>query len=58
MAETSRAIGSGPAPEIRRAAGNLEMALSIRLGKGPLDANQVQAITQALDRVAAEIERI
>jgi DNA-binding PadR family transcriptional regulator len=58
MAEMSRAIGGGPAPEIRRAAGNLEMALSIRLGKGPLDANQVQAITQALDRVAAEIERI
>ncbi len=57
MAETSRAIGGGPAPEIRRAVGNLEMALSIRLGKGPLDAEQVRAVTQALDRVAAEIER-
>jgi DNA-binding PadR family transcriptional regulator len=58
MAETSRAIGGGPAPEIRRAVGNLEMALSIRLGKGPLDAGQVQAVTQALDRAAAEIERV
>jgi DNA-binding PadR family transcriptional regulator len=58
MAEVSRTIGSGPAPEIRRAMGNLEMALSIRLGKGPLDAQQVQAVTQALDRVAGEIERI
>jgi DNA-binding PadR family transcriptional regulator len=58
IAETSRAFGGGPAPEIRRAVGNLEMALSIRLGKGPLDAGQVQAITQALDRAAAEIERI
>jgi DNA-binding PadR family transcriptional regulator len=57
MAEMSRAIGGRPAPEIRRAMGNLEMALSIRLGKGPLDAAQVQAITQALDRVAGEIER-
>jgi DNA-binding PadR family transcriptional regulator len=57
MAEASRAIGGGPAPEIRRAVGNLEMALSIRLGKGPLDAAQVQSITQALDRAAAEIER-
>jgi DNA-binding PadR family transcriptional regulator len=57
MAEMSRAIGGGPAPEIRRAMGNLEMALSIRLGKGPLEAAQVQAITQALDRVAGEIER-
>jgi DNA-binding PadR family transcriptional regulator len=58
MAEASRAIGGGPAPEIRRAIGNLEMALSIRLGKGPLDAGQVQAVTQALDRAAAEIERV
>jgi DNA-binding PadR family transcriptional regulator len=58
MAEASRAIGGGPAPEIRRAVGNLEMALSIRLGKGPLDPAQVQAITQALDRAAAEIERV
>src|SRR5215472_2033481 len=46
MAETSRAIGGGPAPEIRRAVGNLETALSIRLSKGPLDSQQVQAITQ------------
>jgi DNA-binding PadR family transcriptional regulator len=58
IAEASRAFGGGPAPEIRRAVGNLEMALSIRLGKGPLDAGQVQAITQALDRAAAEIERV
>ncbi len=57
MAETSRAFGGGPAPEIRRAVGNLEMALSIRLGKGPLSAEQVQAITQALDRAATDIER-
>jgi len=58
MAEASRAIGSGPAPEIRRAVGNLEMALSIRLGKGALDADQIRAITEALDRAAAEIERV
>jgi hypothetical protein len=36
---------------------NLEQALSIRLGRGPLDAAQVRAITEALDRVAGEIER-
>ncbi len=58
MAEVSRALGGGPAPEIRRALGNLDMALSIRLGKGPLSAEQVQAITRALDRVAGEIERV
>jgi len=58
MAEVSRALGGGPAPEIRRALGNLDMALSIRLGKGPLSAEQVQAITRVLDRVAGEIERV
>jgi len=57
MDEMSRAIGSGPAPEIRRAMHNLEMALSIRLGRGPLEAGQIRTITEALDRVAAEIER-
>jgi DNA-binding PadR family transcriptional regulator len=57
MAEMSRAICGGPAPEIRRAMHNLELSLSIRLGRGPLDAGEVRAITEALDRVAGEIER-
>lgn len=57
MTEISRTYAGGPAPEIRRAMQNLEQALSIRLGKGPLDAAQVHAITEALDRVAGEIER-
>ena len=57
MAEVSRAYGTGPAPEIRRAMHNLEMALSIRLGRGPLDTGQARTITEALDRVAGEIER-
>ena len=57
MAEFSRAYAGGPAPEIRRALRNLELALSIRLGKGPPDAAGVRAITEALDRVAGEIER-
>ena len=57
MAEATRAYGSGPAPEIQRAMHNLESALSIRLGRGPLDAAQVRMITEALDRAAGEIER-
>ena len=57
MAELSRAYAGGLAPEIRRALHNLELALSIRLGRGPLDGAQVHAITEALDRVAGEIER-
>jgi hypothetical protein len=36
---------------------NLETALSIRLGRGPLDAGQLRTVTEALDRVAGEIER-
>lgn len=57
MAEASRAYAGGPAPEIRRALHNLDLALSIRLARGPLDATQVRAVTDALDRVASEIER-
>ena len=57
MAEASRAYGGGPPPELHRAMHNLEMALSIRLGRGPLDAAQLRTITEALDRVAGEIER-
>jgi len=58
MAEASRAYGSGPAPEILRAMHNLQLALSVRLGKGPLTEAQIGAITAALDRVASEIERL
>jgi len=57
IAEASRAYGGGPAPEIRRALHNLELALSLRLGKGPVDQAQVSTITAALDRAAADIER-
>jgi DNA-binding PadR family transcriptional regulator len=57
MAEVTKAYGGGPSPEILRAMHNLRLALSIRLGRGPLTAEQVRAITDALDRVATEIER-
>lgn len=46
-----------PAPEIRRAMHNLEAALSIRLGRAPLDADAVRAVAGMLDRAAADIER-
>jgi DNA-binding PadR family transcriptional regulator len=57
MAAASRAYAGGPAPEIGRALHNLQHALAIRLGKGPLDVAEVRAITDMLDRAAAEIER-
>ena len=57
IAEISQAYGGGPAPEIQRAMRNLEAAMRIRLGKGPLDATQLSRITEVLDRTAGEIER-
>jgi DNA-binding PadR family transcriptional regulator len=57
IAEIGQAYGGGPAPEIQRAVRNLETALSIRLGRGPLGAEQVRAVTTILDRAAGEIER-
>ena len=57
MAEVSRTYGGGPAPEIRRAMQNLEAALAIRLGRGPLGAEEVGAVTAILDRAAGEVER-
>ena len=57
MDQARQTYGGGPAPEIRRAMHNLDLALSIRLGRGPLDSAQVHRITDALDRVAGEIER-
>ncbi|HTW53433.1 MAG TPA: PadR family transcriptional regulator [Stellaceae bacterium] len=57
MAEVTRTVGGGPAPEIRRAMQNLEAALAIRLGRGPLSPGEVSAVTAILDRTAGEIER-
>lgn len=57
IAEIGRAYAGGPAPEIQRAVRNLELALSIRLGRGQLDAAQVSRVTEVLDRAAGEIER-
>ncbi|HXO01615.1 MAG TPA: PadR family transcriptional regulator [Stellaceae bacterium] len=57
MAEVTRTYGGGPAPEIRRAMQNLEAAVAIRLGRGPLGADEVRALTAILDQAAREIER-
>jgi DNA-binding PadR family transcriptional regulator len=57
MAEVGHVYASGPAPEIRRAMDNLEAALMIRLGRGPLTADQVRTVTAVLDRAASEIEQ-
>jgi DNA-binding PadR family transcriptional regulator len=57
MAEIGQAYAGGPAPEIGRAMHNLEAALTIRLGRGPLTVEQVRAVTAILDRAAGEVEQ-
>jgi DNA-binding PadR family transcriptional regulator len=57
LEEASRAYGGGPAPEIRRAVHNLQMALSVRLGKGPMTDEQVRQIAATLDQAAHSIEQ-
>ena len=57
MAEIGQAYAGGPAPEIRRAMQNIEAALMIRLGRGPLTPDQVRTIAAVLDNAAGEIER-
>src|SRR5258708_21111173 len=53
MAAISQAYGGGPAPEIQRAMHNLETALLIRLGPGPLRPEQVRPVTVILEHPAA-----
>jgi DNA-binding PadR family transcriptional regulator len=57
MAEASRAHGGGPAPQILRAMENLKLALRLRLSRGPLSAEQINAVADALDAAATSVER-
>jgi DNA-binding PadR family transcriptional regulator len=57
MAESSRALGDGPAPQIVRAMENLKLALRLRLGRGPLTAEQADAVAAALDAAVSAVER-
>jgi DNA-binding PadR family transcriptional regulator len=56
MREASRVHSGGPAPQIMRAMENLKLALRMRLGRGPLDATQVNAVAAALDAAATQVE--
>lgn len=57
MAEASRAQRGGPAPQIGRAMENLRLALRLRLSRGPLGEDQINAIAAALDAAAIGVER-
>jgi len=58
MAETSRAHGGGTAPQILRAMENLKLALRLRLSRGPLSEEQINAVAAAIDAAATGVERI
>lgn len=58
MAETSRAHGGGNAPQIVRAVENLKLALRLRLARGPLNDEQINAVAAALDAAATGIEQV
>ena len=51
------AHGGGPAPGIVRATENLRLALRLRLSRGPLTADQTDAVAAVLDAAARAIER-
>ncbi len=57
MAEASRVYGGGPPAPILRAMENLKLALRMRLGRGPLEEAQVNAVAAALDAAATSVER-
>jgi DNA-binding PadR family transcriptional regulator len=57
MSEASRVHGGGPAPQILRAMENLKLALRMRLARGPLSEEQINAAAAAIDNAATGVER-
>jgi DNA-binding PadR family transcriptional regulator len=58
MAEAGRMGGGGPAPQVLRAMENLKLALRLRLSRGPLSEDQINAVAAALDAAATSVERV
>lgn len=58
MAEASRAYGGGPSPQVVRAMENLKLALRMRLARGPLSEQQVNAVAAVLDAAATGVEQV
>ncbi len=57
MQEAAEATGGGPPLPVLRGMENLRLALRLRLGRGPLTAEQVAAVTAALDAAAVAVEQ-
>ncbi|HET7884568.1 MAG TPA: PadR family transcriptional regulator [Acetobacteraceae bacterium] len=57
MDEAGRTHGAGPAPQVVRAMENLNVALRMRLARGPLSEEEANAVAAALDGAAVGVER-
>jgi DNA-binding PadR family transcriptional regulator len=57
MAEARHTHGGGPAPQVLRAMENLKLALRLRLARGPLSDDEVNAVAAAIDAAATGVER-
>ena len=57
MAEANRMHGSRTAPQILRAMENMKLALRLRLSRGPLSEEQINAVAAAIDGAAIAVER-
>jgi DNA-binding PadR family transcriptional regulator len=57
MEEAGRKRGDGPPPQVLRAMENVKLALRLRLSRGPLSAEQADAVAAALDAAATSVER-
>jgi DNA-binding PadR family transcriptional regulator len=57
MDEAGRVHGGGPAPQIMRAMENIQLALRLRLSRGPLSEEQINAVAAAIDAAATSVER-
>jgi len=57
MAEARHTHGGGPAPQILRAMENLRLALRLRISRGPLSEDQINAVAAVLDGAATGVER-
>jgi DNA-binding PadR family transcriptional regulator len=57
MEEAGRVRGCGPAPQIMRAMENTKLALRLRLSRGPLSEEQINAVAAAIDRAGTSVER-
>src|ERR1700751_6204758 len=57
MADASRAHGGGTPPPVLRAMENLKLALRLRLSRGPLSEEQINAVAAAIDAAATGVEQ-